>query len=160
MSEVAGAAKAATKSTAAAKAESAKPVLTMRDSQPKRLAPSALKPLGYGDSEILTVTAPSGMTFDEIMAPVAWSNVASVVAKDALNTRNLRDGVGSLIFLDTADSRFNAHLRIKRVLRDSQANPCGLEMMCVGPSIDIKTGEARPIDLATGKAWIDPVKAD
>lgn len=136
---------------------SAPPVQKLREVQPKRFPPSALKPLGYGETEILTITAPAGMTFAEIMAPVAWANVASLVAKDQLNTRNLRDGAGCIVMLDTADNTFVATLRITKVVRDRVNGPCGLELVCIGPSIDIETGEARPIDLKTGRAWSDPV---
>src|SRR3990167_4249978 len=74
----------------------------LRAVQIKKFGPSSLKALGYGDSEILTATAPSVMTFAQAMTPIAWTNVAGIVAKDAINTRNERDGVGFIIGLDTA----------------------------------------------------------
>jgi hypothetical protein len=158
MSEAAVAQKAA-KSPAAPAAANAKAAQPLREVQVKKFGPSALKSLGYGDREIMTLTAPAGMTFAEVMAPIAWNNVANIVARDALNTRNLKDGVGSLIILDTEDSSYLAHLRIRKVVRDKVNNPCGLELDCIGPSIDPKTGEARPIDLKTKKAWVDPAPA-
>ena len=134
----------------------AKPQLTRRDALPKRFPPSCLKPLGYGETEIVTVTAPAGMTFAEATKPEAWATAAGTVAKDQLNTRNLRDGTGIIIMMDTADNTYHAWLRVKKVVRDKLKGPCGLEVMCIGPSVDLTTGEARPIDLATGKAWVDP----
>ena len=130
----------------------------LRDVQPKKFPPSALKPLGYGDTQIMTAVAPPGMTFTEAMQPIAWSTVAAFVARDVLSTRNLKDGVGSLIVLDSEDGTFHALLRIGRVQRDGMNNPCGLDLICIGPSVDLTTGKAAPIDLATGKAWVDPVK--
>lgn len=162
MSETVQAARAAVKTATkpGMPVPSKPPVLTRREEQPKRFSPSALKPLGYGETEILTITAPAGMTFAEVMAPVAWAHVASLVARDQANTRNHRDGAGCIVMLDTADNKFIATLRITKVVRDAMNSSCGLEMVCIGPSVDIKTGEARPLDLKTGKAWVDPQPAE
>lgn len=130
----------------------------MRKVQPKKIAPSGLQPLGYGDTEILTVTAPKGWTFAEVMLPVAWANVAARVARNPLNTTV--DRIGSEIRVKTEDRTFSAVLEIVGIARDHLDNPCGLHLVCIGPSIDLKTGEARPIDLKTGKAWVDPVKVE
>lgn len=158
MSDATAAQKAA-KSAPAPTTPAAKPAQLLRETQVKKFGPSALKSLGYGDCEIMTITAPVGMTFAEVTTPMAWNNVAAIVAKDALNTRNRKDGVGSIIILDTEDSTFMAMLRIRKVQRDRVNNPCGLELDCIGPSMDLKTGEARPIDLKTRKAWVDPAPA-
>jgi hypothetical protein len=158
MSDAAAAQKVA-KPTAAPATQAAKPAKLLRETQVKKFGPSALKSLGYGDCEIMTITAAAGMTFAEVLTPLAWNNVASIVARDALNTRNRKDGVGSIILLDTEDGSYMAMLRIRKVQRDRVNNPCGLELDCIGPSMDLKTGEARPIDLKTRKAWVDPVPA-
>lgn len=163
MSEPAVAVKGAAKTAAvgAAKPEvAAKPEQKMRDVQPKRFSASALQTVGYGDYNILMIQAPRGMSYDDMLKPEAWTNVVNVVAKDQMNTRNQRDSVGSIIRVDAEDGTYHAELRIMRVIRDIRANPVGIEVKCIGPSIDLKTGEARPIDLRTGKAWIDPVKAE
>lgn len=161
MSDVAAAAKPAKSPAApAVSAAPSKPAQTLREAQPKKFPPSALKALGYGDCEIMTATAPRGMSFSEALLPIAWSSVASVVARDSMSTRNLRDGAGTLILLDSEDGSYHAHLRIRKVIRDKLNNPNGLDVMCIGPSFDPQTGEARPINLATGKAWVDPVKPE
>lgn len=128
----------------------------LRAVQIKKFQPSSLKALGYGDTEILTATAPAGMSFAEVMLPVAWNNVSGLVAKDPLNTRNERDGVGCVIILDTADNSFHAWLRVNKVVRDHLNNPCGFDLVCIGPTIDVKTGKACPIDVKTGLPWVDP----
>lgn len=161
MSETAQAARTAVKTATkpGTPVMSTPPVLTRREEQPKRFSPSALKPLGYGETEMLTITAPAGMTFAEIMSPVAWAHVASLVARDQNNTRNHRDGAGCIVMLDTADNKFIANLRITKVVRDHMGGTSGLELVCIGPSVDTRTGEARPLDLTTGKAWFDPEPA-
>lgn len=132
----------------------------LRDAVPKKLVASSFKPLGYGDINMLTATAAAGTRFDEVMAPIFWVNAAPVVARDPLQTRNIRDGVGNKIIVQTEDMAFEAHLVIMSVVRDHMKSPCGLNVVCIGPSIDLETGEARPIDLRTGKAWVDPPKAE
>lgn len=130
---------------------------TLREVQPKKFSPSSLKIDGQ-DYEVLTMTAPADWSFADAMRPVAWANVATIVAKDALNTK--RDRVGSIIQLHTVDHKFFAELYIKAVVLNDLRSPCGLELVCVGPSIDLKTGTACPINLKTGKAWVDPVIPD
>lgn len=137
--------------TVAPSVKAAEPKL--REVQPKKFAPSSLQPLGYGETEILTVTAPKEWTFADVMNPLAWANVAVRVARNPLNTTV--DKIGSKIFLETEDNSFSAILRIRGIKRDHLNNPCGLDLVCIGPSVDMKTGEARPIDLKTCKAWED-----
>lgn len=131
---------------------------TLRDVKPKTFSPSSLKPLGYGDTEIMTITVPLGWTFEDMMKPVAWSSVVNPIAANPTKTQI--DRVGSLIYVSTADNSFVAWLRISAIRRDNMNNPCGIDVVCVGPSIDLKTGEARPLNLHTGKAWVDPAKPD
>jgi hypothetical protein len=155
MSDVAAASKAA-KSTAAPAAP-AKPVQTLREAQPKKFPPSALQVIGH-DYDTLTITAPADWTFEDAMRPVAWANVCRLVARAELSGQ--RNKIGSIIELRNVSHTFFARLYIKEVMFDHLKNPCGLKLICVGPSFDPKTGEARPINLATGKAWVDPVKPD
>jgi hypothetical protein len=160
MSDAAVATKSAKSSkTAETVAPSVKPAVELlRKVQPKQFSPSSLQPLGYGETEILTATAPKEWTFADVMNPVAWANVAARVARNPLNTTV--DKIGSKIFLETESGSFSAVLRIRGIVRNNLGNPCGLDLICIGPSIDIKTGVARPIDLNTGKAWVDPVKVE
>jgi hypothetical protein len=153
MSDAAVATKAA-KSVAAPAAPNAKPTQTLREVKPKSFAPSALQPLGYGDVEVLTVTVPKEWTFADVLKPVAWTSVANRVAKNPLGTTS--DKIGSLILVDTADNSYMGWLRINGVVRDHMGNPCGLDVMCLGPSVDLKSGEPQPINLKTRKAWVDP----
>jgi hypothetical protein len=108
-----------------------------------------MHPIGQ-DYDILPVTAGADWTFEDVMKPEAWANVARKVARDALNTR--RDKLGSVIHVHSATQAFFAELYINAVVFDKMNNPCGLKVSCIGPSIDLTTGEARPIDLVTGKA--------
>jgi hypothetical protein len=156
MSDVAAAAKSAKSS--AAPAAPAKPAQTLREVKPKTFSPSSLKPLGYGDTEIMTITVPAGWTFEDVLKPVAWTSVVNPIAANSAKTQI--DRIGSLIYVSTVDNTFLAWLRINRIQRDNLNNPCGVDVMCVGPSIDLKTGEPRPLNLRTGKAWVDPVKSD
>lgn len=134
----------------------AKPELKLREVKPKVLPPSALKPLGYGETEIMTLTVPPEWTFEDVLRPVAWTGVVGPIA--ANSTRTQPDRVGSLIYVNTADNTFMAWLRVGRILRDGMTNPCGVEAMCVGPSVDLKTGRPAPLNLKTGLPWVDPVK--
>lgn len=122
MSDVAAAAKAA---KSAAPAAPAKPVQTLREVQPKRFAPSSLQSLGQ-DFDILCVRVPADWTFEDVLKPVAWSNVAPLVAKDALNTR--RDKIGSLIYVRHDGGAFKAILSIEGITLDQFGKANGLKV--------------------------------
>lgn len=128
---------------------------TLRDVKSKVFSPSSLKPLGYGETEIMTVNVPDGWTFDDVMKPIAWSSVVRPIAADDAKTQV--DRVGSLIYVNTLDNRFIAWLRIGAICRDHKNNPNGVAVTCIGPSIDLKTGKPCPLDLETGLPWSDPV---
>ena len=144
MSDVAVAAKA-TKAAAAPKAEP-----KLREVQPKKFPPSMLYPIGQ-DYEILNVTADADWTLEDLLAPIAWTNVCKKVARDPLNTR--RDMLGSAIHVHTSDKSFFAILIINGVVFDNMNNPYGLDVQCIGPSIDPKTGRACPVNVKTGMPW-------
>lgn len=143
-----------------AKAAPAAPakVQTLRETKPKTFAPSALKPLGYGETEILTLTVPEGWSFEEVMRSVAWVSVVGPIAANAIKTQP--DRIGSLVYVNTVDNRFMAWLRIQRICRDELKNPCGVEALCIGPAVDVKTGRPCPMDLKTGLPWVDPQRPD
>ena len=148
MSDVAVAAKPV-KSTAPV--APVKPVAqTLREAQPRKFPPSGLQVIGQ-DYDVLTITAPAEWSFEDVMKPVAWSNVCGLVAKDALNTR--RDKIGSLIEVRTADHAFYAVLYIGAIVLDHLGKPCGLSVQCIGPSVDPKTGKSCPVDVKTGLPW-------
>ena len=149
MSTVATAAKPVrvVKSEAAAPA---KPEQMLRQVQPRKFSPSTLQSMGH-DYDWLAVTVPGDWTFADVMKPIAWSNVCTMVSRDALNTR--RDKIGSLIY--ARSPKFLAMLEITGVTLDHLGNPNGLNVECIGPSVDIKTGEARPLNRKTRKAWAD-----
>jgi hypothetical protein len=138
------------------KSAAAQPAQKLRDVQPKTLPPSSLKPLGYGETEIMTITLPPEWGFDDLINPAAFANVVNPIAANSIKTQV--DRVGSLIYVSTADNSFVAWLRINRIVRNALGNPCGVEVLCIGPSIDLKTGKPRPLDLATGLPWTDPVR--
>lgn len=123
---------------------------TLRDVKPKAFAPSTLKALGYGDIEIMTIAVPAGWSYADILKPIAWSNVAGPIAENPVKTQI--DRIGSLIYANAAD--FMAILRINAILRDELRNPCGVEVVCIGPGVDIKTGCPCPIDVKTGLPWV------
>lgn len=133
-----------------------KPQQTLREAKPKTLPPSSLKPLGYGETEIMTLTLPPEWTFQDVLNPHAWTIVAGPIAANASKTQP--DRVGSLVYVNTADGSFMAWLRINRILRDHMNGACGVEVACVGPSIDLKTGRPCALNLKTGLPWADPVK--
>ena len=103
----------------------AKPGQTLRSAQPNKFSPSSLQPLGQ-DFELLTIKVPAGWSFEEVLQPITWSNVAAVVAKDALNTR--RDKIGSLIYVCAEDGAFGAFLRIESIVIDNMGNANGLRV--------------------------------
>jgi hypothetical protein len=134
----------------------AKPVQKLRDTKPRTFAPSSLKPLGYGETEIMTVTVPAEWNFEDLMKPVTWVSVAGPIAANATKTQV--DRIGSLIYATSAGGKFMAWLRINEIVRDEMKAPCGVKVMCIGPSIDVKTGRPCPMDLKTGLPWVDPEK--
>lgn len=148
MSTVATAAKA--KSVQSTVTAPAKPEQKLRQVQPRKFSPSTLQSMGH-DYDWLAVTVPGDWTFADVMKPVAWSNVCTMVSRDALNTR--RDKIGSLIY--ARSPKFLALLEITGVVLDHLGNPNGLNVECIGPSIDLRTGEARPLNRKTRKAWVD-----
>ena len=128
---------------------------SLRAVQIKKFPPSALATLGYGDFDRLAVKVPGDWSLADCLKPVTWGNVAGRLAEDALKTR--KDWVGSVIELH--HPKFYAEVVIRAVIRDEMKNPCGLDVVCVGPAQD-KSGLGAPRDLETGLAWVDPVKAD
>lgn len=120
----------------------------------KKFPNGAIQVLGH-DYAILTIKAPPEMTFENALIPDAWVHASSKVAID---TNRRREWLGSLIHLHSANDEWFAVLHINKVVYDRFKQPCGLHVSCVGPSINLKTGEARPIEIATGKAWYDHPK--
>ena len=129
----------------------------LRAVQPKKFAPSSLQSVGQ-DYVTMTATAPAEWDYEDCLLPIAWSNVASIVAKDALNTR--RDKIGSFIELRSADHSYFALLYILSITVDHMGSPNGLNVMCVGPSVDPKTGKACPIDVRSGTPWVSRKPAE
>lgn len=123
----------------------------LRDTQIKKFPPLSLKPNGFGAYDTLTVMAPADWTPDDVLRSEAWANVAGMVAKDSANTRP--DMLGSLIEVRTSDHSWFMELYIRSVVHDQLRHPVGLEVVCIGPAVDPKTGKACPIDLATGAPW-------
>jgi hypothetical protein len=113
--------------------------------------------LGYGDVEIATVVAPASATYADVLNPETWANIAPRVAEDAGKTQ--KDRVGSLVLVNTEDNSFLVWLRINKIVRNHMGNACGVETMCVGPAVDLKTGRPAPLDLKTGLPWVDPAPA-
>ncbi len=126
---------------------------TLRSAQVRKFVPSAMQSLGYGEYDRLTVGCSKDWTFADVMNPIAWANVAALVAEDILKTKKTR--IGSIIEVHHAD--FYCELWIKDVQLDPvQKQPNGLILTCLGPAQD-KNGKAAPRDLKTGLAWSDPV---
>ena len=94
---------------------------SLRKAQPKKFGPSALNPIGK-DFELLCVEIPADWEPDDVLNPVAWCHVASLVAKDDLSTR--KDFIGSLIY--ARSSKFKMLLTIEGVTRDDLKQPNGL----------------------------------
>lgn len=106
------------------------------------------------DYAILAVTAPLGMTFENALVPAAWVNVCRRVVQGGDSRR--REWLGSIIHLHSPTHAWFAQLYIRAVVYDKFKQPCGLEVSCIGPSLDPKTGKAMPINVATGLPWADP----
>lgn len=156
MSETITAGQKPSKTVAVPVTATAKPEQKLRDTKPRTFAPSSLKPLGYGETEIMTITVPAEWNFEDLMKPIAWVSVAGPIAANAIRTQV--DRIGSLIYATSAGGKFMAWLRISEIVRDEMKNPCGVKVMCIGPSIDLKTGRPCPMDLRTGLPWVDPEK--
>lgn len=147
---------AATQKAAAAKPAS--PVIATRREQSLRAAqirqfvPSSLQTLGLGDFDLLTQTVPAEWSYADCLIPTAWARVVHKVSRDAIG-HNTRDYVGSTIRL--AHPKFYADVIIKAIVRDGLGQPCGLDVMCIGPAQDPKTGKACPRSLETGLPMVD-----
>lgn len=96
---------------------------TLRQAQPKKFSPSALWPIGQ-DFELLTVKVPDDWTMEDVLKPIAWCNVAAIVAKDNLSTRS--DKIGSLIYARSDNGKIKALLTIESVTLDHLRQPNGL----------------------------------
>lgn len=120
---------------------------TLRSDQTRKFVPSAVQPLGH-DVEALTVLVPEDWQFRDVLQPLAWGNVAPMFAPDPANSRGK---VGSLIL--ASSPRFIAWLRIQKVIFDTQKNPAGLEVLCIGPAFDVATGKACAISVSGGEPW-------
>lgn len=129
---------------------------TLREVKPKTFAPSSLKPLGYGETEIMTLTVPAGWRFDEVMSPGSWVSIVNPIAANVTKTQI--DRVNSEVRVTCADGSFIANLLITGIVRDAMTNPCGVNVICIGPSIDLKTGKPCPLNLKTGLPWVDPAR--
>jgi hypothetical protein len=122
----------------------------------QKFASNAMHLIGQ-DYAILAVTTPAGMTFENALVPAAWVNVCRrvVLGPDS----RFKEWLGSDIILHGPDLKWRANLQIVAVVYDKFKQPCGLQVACVGPSIDPKTGKAMPINVATGLPWVDPKEA-
>lgn len=106
------------------------------------------------DYAILAVTAPASMTFENALVPEAWVNVCRRVVQGGDSRR--KEWLGSIINAYSANHSWFAQLYIRAVVYDKFKQPCGLQVTCVGPSVDPKTSKAMPINVATGLPWVDP----
>ena len=133
---------------APASSPSAKPVVvqTLRAVQPKKLPPSSMYPMGQ-DCELLAAMVPADMKFEDLLNPVAWGSVCSMVAPNMIAKP---DKCAYVIRAFSKD--FYVELMVDGVTLNNLGQPNGLRVSCIGPSVDIKTGEARPIDRRTGRA--------
>lgn len=123
--------------------------ITSRARQQQTLKPSDFAVYG-SHFERLTATIPTDCMFDDAMRPEFWAYVAPSLQRDKL--RNVGDRTGSVIELRRQDNAFYAELYVRKVLQT------GLEVVCIGPSIDSKTGKACPLDLVTGLPWGEPTQ--
>lgn len=126
---------------------------TLREMQVRKFPQSSMQIIGQ-DFSILTITAPADMSVDEALIPEAWVNVSRRVAMDSTNRR--REWLGSLIHVHSATHAWFAIFYIRSIVYDKFKQPCGLQVACIGPSVDPKTGKACPINVATGLPWVDP----
>lgn len=120
----------------------------------KKFPNGAIQVLGH-DYSVLTIKAPSDMTFENALIPEAWVHASRKVAMD---TNRRREWIGSIIHLHSANGEWFAELYIRKVVYDKFKQPCGLAVTCIGPVSDPKTGEAMPVNVATGLPWVDPVE--
>lgn len=119
-----------------------------RDPTIMKFSQGALKSLGQQHA-ILTAVAPEGMSFDGALIPESWAQVAFRATKP-------HEWIGSDIILHGHNHAWRANLQIVAIVRDKFKQPCGLQVTCVGPSLDPKTGKAMPVNVATGFPWVDP----
>ena len=124
MSETAAAAKPA-KTPAAPVTPTPVREQKLREALVRKFGPSSLQPLGH-DFDMLAVKVPAEWDLEDILKPVAWSNVAHLVAKDALNTR--RDKIGSLIYARSESGKFKVILTIEGITLDQFNQPNGLKV--------------------------------
>jgi hypothetical protein len=90
---------------------------------------------GYHYARV-ALTLPVGVAFDDLLKPEAWAQVAHRFHKNP-NT-NEPDRRGTIITVRTVDHAFYAEMYVRAVgERD-------LEVECIGPAVDSKTGQPRP----------------
>lgn len=125
---------------------------TTREPTILKFSQSAMRGIGQQHA-ILTAVAPRGMTFENALVPEAWGPVAMRAARP-------REWIGSDIIVHSADYKWRAHLQILAIVKDAFKQPCGVQVACIGPSVDPKTGKCRPVEVATGLPWFDPKEAE
>jgi hypothetical protein len=97
----------------------------LREAQIKKFGPSSLQAIGH-DFELLAIKVPAEWTVEDLLNPGAWANVASIVARDALNTR--RDKIGSLIYARSETGAFKMLLSIEAITVDRFGQANGLRV--------------------------------
>lgn len=81
--------------------------------------------------------------FSDALRPGFWAHVAQGLRGSMAQA----DRTGAFIDLGTVDHAFYALLYVRAVTKE------GLEVQCIGPAIDPKSGRTCPVDLSTGLPW-------
>jgi len=115
-----------------------------RKEQPKILVPSRFQIAEYS-RQVFNANIPVDHDFEDVLKPGYWVNQLPKVAQNP--TTREPDRTGSLIYVGSEDHAFFGILYIRAVY------PQGMVVSCIGPGINLETGEPCAIDLATQKPW-------
>lgn len=140
---------AAPASVPAAAVEDTRP--SRRQVQHKRVPIGSFKPVGHF-TEAHQVLIPADWDIDDVLKPDFFTFVApGMQANPTMGSR--QDRLGTVVEVITADHAFYALVYIKSLRRNSLGMADGANSVCIGPSIDPKTGKMCPVDLSTGGPW-------
>lgn len=146
MSEAAaaGAAKPAKTVPAAAAA------VPLRASQVRKISLERFQVVGHFRARYEAVL-PAGWDFEDALVPEFWGYMAPRMQGNPSSSQ--KDHVGAVIELFADDHSFFAMLLVTGLKHNAQGVANALEVRCIGPASDAKTGKAWAVDTKTGLAW-------
>lgn len=127
------------------------PINLRRNDMPKLLAPSRLNLEEHATTRLRAVV-PNDASWEDVQKPGYWVNVIGRFKGN--DSTSDPDRTGSIIFVESEDGMMVAEFYVRAVL------PNGLLLTCLGPGVDLKTGERTAYNTITKRAWTGRVQIE